>query len=216
MPEETAAFEAMHLTKSRLEGLSDGIFAFSMTLLVIGINLPDKAAIVQSPAYAARTLFAIYPDFFHYVLAFLILGAFWLSHHVALHPVKSLDRAFVWLNLATLLFVALLPFSTSFAGDFPNVPLGAIVFEANLLVIGMGMVAQWRYATAGSRLVEQDLDPHFTRHVGHMTLIVPALSAAGILIALTGNLYSQSVYMLTPLVAYLIHHREREQDPPIR
>jgi len=44
------------LTKGRLEGLSDGIFAFAMTLLVVGLDLPDKSTIVQSPGYAIDLL----------------------------------------------------------------------------------------------------------------------------------------------------------------
>jgi len=82
--------EAMHLAKSRLEALTDGIFAFSMTLLVVGINIPEKAALVQSTPFVTNLLFSLWSDFFHYVLAFLILGAFWLSHHVELHPVSRL------------------------------------------------------------------------------------------------------------------------------
>jgi uncharacterized membrane protein len=207
MTEEPSSFEAMHLTKSRLESLSDGIFAFAMTLLVISIDLPDKTRIVQSPEYATHLLLSLYSDFFHYVLAFLILGAFWLTHHVLVHPVKSLDRIFVWLNLGTLLFVALLPFSTSFSGDLPGTSIGALVFEANLLAIGMGMFFQWKYATGNYRLIEQDLDTRFIRHVSINTLVVPTLSLLGILIALTGNLYSQTVYLLVPVVAVLLHHR---------
>ena len=136
--------EVMHLTKSRLEALTDGIFAFSMTLLVVGISIPAKADLVQSTPFVANLLLSLYSDFFHYVLAFLILGAFWLSHHVELHPVSRLNRTYVWLNMGTLMFVALLPFSTSFSGAFPNVPLGQIPFELNLFALGMGMFLQWK------------------------------------------------------------------------
>jgi len=210
MTEETTAFEAMHLTKSRLESLSDGVFAFAMTLLVISIDLPDKSQIVQSQAYATHLLLSLYSDFFHYVLAFLILGAFWLSHHIVVHPVKSLDRILVWLNLGTLLFVALLPFSTSFSGDLPGTPVGAMVFEANLLAIGMGMFFQWRYATGNYRLVETDIPERFIRHVTIGTLMVPALSLLGIFIAISGSLYSQAVYLLVPVVGIIIHHHTKK------
>ncbi|HEX3002181.1 MAG TPA: TMEM175 family protein, partial [Methanoregula sp.] len=214
--EDTPSFEAMHLTKSRLETLSDGGFAFAMTLLVICIGLPDKSQIVQSPAYATNLLLSLYSDFFHYVLAFLILGAFWLSHHIVIHPLKSLDRIFVWLNLYTLLFVALLPFSTSFSGDLPGTSIGAMVFEANLLAIGMGMFCQWKYATSGHRLIESNLPERFIRHVTLGTLFVPGISFLGILIALTGSLYSQAVYLLVPVMGYLLHHyrtRDRDSSP---
>jgi len=207
MTEENAGQESMHLTKSRLESLSDGIFAFAMTLLVIGINLPEKSTIVQTPDFAAHVLVSLYSDFFHYVLAFLILGAFWLSHHIEVHPIKALDRRYIWLNLGTLMFVALLPFTTSFSGDFPEVPLGAIVFELNLLAIGMGMYFQWIYATGNHRLVEPDLENNLIRRVGVRTLVVPFISLVAVLIALAGSTNSEALYLLIPVVHYLIIRR---------
>ena len=203
MTEENAGIETTHLTKSRLEALSDGIFAFAMTLLVIGLNLPEKSTIVQTPEFAAHLLISLYSDFFHYVLAFLILGAFWLSHHIEVHPVRSLDRVYIWLNLCTLMFVALLPFTTSFSGDFPDVPLGAIVFELNLFAIGMGMYFQWIYATGEHHLVEPGLDSSFIRRVGLRTLVVPFISLIAVLIALTGNSYSEMMFLLIPVVQHL-------------
>ena len=217
MTEKDVGGESMHLTKSRLESLSDGIFAFAMTLLVIGLNLPDKSAIIPTQVYAINYLFSLYSDFFHYVLAFLILGAFWLSHHIEVHPIRSLDRNYIWLNLGTLLFVALLPFSTSFSGDFNSVSLGAIVFELNLFAIGMGMYFQWIYATGHNRLVEPGgLDSRFIRHVGMRTLVVPSISLIGILIALTGNLYSTVVYLFIPVVEFLMTRVEsKKPESPV-
>lgn len=194
----------MYLTKSRLEALTDGIFAFAMTLLVIGLNIPDKASLVQSTPFVTNLLVSLYSDFFHYVLAFLILGAFWLSHHVELHPLHSIDKIYVWLNLGTLMFVALLPFSTSFSGDFPGVPLGAIVFELNLFAIGMGMFLQWTYATGKNRLVEPGMSPRFVRKMSHHTLVVPVVSLIGVFIALIGFTWSTVVYVFIPPLHYLV------------
>ena len=212
MTEKYSEGEEMFLTKSRLEGLTDGIFAFAMTLLVIGLNIPDKATLVQSTPYVSNLLFSLYSDFFHYVLAFLILGAFWLSHHVQLHPIRALDRMFVWLNLGTLLFVAMLPFSTSFSGDFPGVPLGAIVFELNLFAIGIGMFLQWKYATIKDRLVEPGMNKGFIRKISYRTLVVPFVSVIGILIALMGFTWSTVVYLLLPPLHYVVVRFVRHEE----
>jgi len=216
MNEEISGNEAMHLTKSRLESLSDGIFAFAMTLLVIGLSLPDKSSITLSNQFASNLLVSLYSAFFHYVLAFLILGAFWLAHHIQIHPIHSLNRTYVWLNLSTLMFVALLPFSTSFSGIFSGVPLGAMVFEANLFAIGMGMFFQWRYATGRNRLVEPGMDHRFVRHVSIRSLIVPAISLLGISVALTGNTYSTAVYLLIPGVELTVSFLEEREAKATR
>jgi uncharacterized membrane protein len=201
--------EGLFLTKGRLEGLSDGIFAFAMTLLVVGLDLPDKTTIVQSTGFAMDTLVSLESDFLHYILAFLILGAFWLSHHTQLHSVKRIDKLYVWLNLSVLLFVALLPFSTSFSGDFPKVPVGAMVFEASLFAIGIAMFCQWLYATQGHRLVEPTLDEGYIRYIRISNLIVPLVSVVGILIALAGNTWSSVVYLALPFVGYVVYRLAR-------
>jgi uncharacterized membrane protein len=205
----------MHLTKSRLESLLDGIFAFAMTLLVIGLNLPDKVSVIQTPEYAVHFLLSLYFDFLHYVLAFLILGAFWVNHNIGVHPLRALNRGYVWLNVGLLLFVALLPFTTSFSGDLSALSLGAIVFELNLFAIGMGMYFQWIYATGNYRLVEPGLDPNFIRHIGIRTLVVPVVSLVAILVALTENLHSAMLYMLIPFVHYGITRWERKRGEVI-
>lgn len=201
--------EGLFLTKGRLEGLSDGIFAFAMTLLVVGLDLPDKTTIVQSTGFAMDTLVSLESDFLHYILAFLILGAFWLSHHTQLHSVKRIDKMYVWLNLSVLLFVALLPFSTSFSGDFPKVPVGAMVFEASLFAIGIAMFCQWLYATQGHRLVEPTLDEGYIRYIRISNLVVPFVSVVGILIALTGVTWSSVVYLTLPIVGYVVYRLTR-------
>ena len=201
--------EGLFLTKGRLEGLSDGIFAFAMTLLVVGLDLPDKTTIVQSTGFAMDTLVSLESDFLHYILAFLILGAFWLSHHTQLHSVKRIDKMYVWLNLSVLLFVALLPFSTSFSGDFPKVPVGAMVFEASLFAIGIAMFCQWLYATQDHRLVEPTLDKRYIHYIRISNLVVPFVSVVGILIALSGVTWSSAVYLTLPIVGYVVYRLTR-------
>lgn len=208
MADETEGL-GVFLTKGRLEGLSDGIFAFAMTLLVVGLDLPDKSTIVQSPGYAMDTLVSLQSDFLHYILAFMILGAFWLSHHIQLNSVKRIDKVYVWINLTLLLLVALLPFTTSFSGDFPKVPLGAIVFEVSLFAIGIAMFCHWLYATRAKRLVDPTLDNRYIRYVAISNLVVPFVSVVGIMIALSGNTWSTAIYLTLPFVGYAAYRLAR-------
>ena len=206
MNEETNGSDGSHLMRARLEALSDGIFAFAMTLLVIGLSVPDKATMVASNAYALHVLINLYSGFTHYVLAFLILGAFWLSQHMQFHSVRTPDKIFTWINLVTLMFVASLPFSASFSGAFSGVPVGAMVFELNLLLIGLGLSLQWWYATDGNRLIDSTLKPEYIRKVRFRNLVVPAVSIVGIIFALAGSTWSSAIYMTLPIVFYGVEH----------
>jgi uncharacterized membrane protein len=206
MTGESEGNNESHLTKGRLEALSDGIFAFAMTLLVIGLSVPDKATLVPSNAYALQVLLGLYSGFMHYALAFLILGAFWLSQHVQFHSVRTPDKIFTWINLVTLMFVALLPFSASFSGAFSGVPVGAMVFESNLLLIGIGLSVQWWYATNDHWLTEATLKPAYIRKIRFRNLVVPAVSIVGILFALAGNTWSTAIYMTLPVVFYCVEY----------
>ena len=56
------------MEKNRLESLTDGIFAFAMTLLVTSLILPRSAIVSQTSGAALASLL---PDFYHYIIAFL-------------------------------------------------------------------------------------------------------------------------------------------------
>jgi uncharacterized membrane protein len=188
------------LSKGRMEALTDGIFAFSMTLLVISLNIPDKAVQVQSTGYVLDLLGSLQGDFLHYIIAFLTLGSFWLAHHVQYHHIRSVDWRFTWLGLFALLFVALLPFSTNLSGDFSEVPLAAMVFEANMFAIGLFMFLQWVYATSGHRLVDPDLEPSYIHQSRMRALVIPGVSVLAMLLALSGSTWSTAAFLLLPVV----------------
>jgi uncharacterized membrane protein len=103
------------LSKNRAEALTDGIFAFSMTLLVLGIEVPEPAAGYVSADAVSVLISDLYPDFSHYMVAFLMLASFWLLHHRCYDRLKVVDINMLWMNMATLVFIALIPFSTDLA-----------------------------------------------------------------------------------------------------
>lgn len=96
-----------YLPVGRLEAFSDGVFAIAITLLILDLHAPD------SPDRLVGQLATQWPSFLGYLVSFAFIGGSWISHTGLTHLLRATDGVFVGLNLMLLLFVSLLPFSTS-------------------------------------------------------------------------------------------------------
>ena len=149
-------------TPNRLEALTDGAFAIVMTLLVLEITIPEIAQ-PSLQAELPRRLLELWPKLYSYVLSFLVLGILWTLHHRSFHSIKRSDSALVWLNIVFLMFVALLPFSTSLLGNYVTEQLSFVIYAINIsLAIAMRLII-WTYATGKYRLVDSDISPRLVK-----------------------------------------------------
>jgi uncharacterized membrane protein len=82
----------------RLEALSDGVFAFAMTLLAFEIRVPDPISITSEERLWAA-LVALAPRLVTYAMSFLTLGIFWNAQQAHLHHLRASDRTFTWIQL---------------------------------------------------------------------------------------------------------------------
>lgn len=130
------------LPKPRLEALTDGIFAVTMTLLVLDLKLPDHVGGDSSRVLA--NLLRLLPHLDDYVISFVVLCLYWLAHLRLLQRVRDVDGAFVWLNLAFLLCTTFVPPLTSFIGNNPEQPVAAVVYGGNLLLLVLFEALLWR------------------------------------------------------------------------
>ena len=104
-----------HLSKNRLEALFDGIYAFSMTLLVTGFviqPIPAPDVMVEFPARIA----AMRPEVISFLIAFFVLSSFWLVHQRQFHFVRIIDPVLVRITLFILAFTVMMPFTTNVSG----------------------------------------------------------------------------------------------------
>jgi len=190
--------------KNRLENLTDGIFAFAMTLLVLGIEVPtDAEAAAQAliNANPVDTLLAtLYPDVTHYMLAFIIIAAFWVIAHSFSEHIRYVDRKLLWLNIAKLMFVALIPFSTDLADTYVQFPNAALVFEANIIIIGALLYLQWAYASSKHRLINPKLPDSEIRHIKATILVLPAIAFVAMCFALAGETWSVMLFTFAPII----------------
>jgi uncharacterized membrane protein len=192
------------IPKDRVTTLIDGIYAFAMTLLVVTIDIPSKYEHAKDIAPVHQIVISILPDLFHYFIAFTILAILWYFHHQQFRHLVGLNRLLLCTTIASLAFVCLVPFSTNIAGDYPNDTLGAIIFELDILVIGLITLCQWYYIRNRSAVLVPELSPDRIRREIVWTWVFPLLSLVGIALALAGCRWSAGVFILAPVImAYL-------------
>jgi uncharacterized membrane protein len=173
-------FETNGSSPERLQTLADGVFAIVMTLLVFRLGVP-AADEISGNAELVEALGRMWPEFLIYVLSFLVLGVFWLIHHMIFESIGKTDTTLVWLNIVFLMFAALIPFTTALVGEHGAEPITALVYGLNMLLIfDMGW-ATFSYVTRNRRLQAGQPNAELERGARRMGLVytlcmVPALA----------------------------------------
>jgi uncharacterized membrane protein len=128
----------------RLAGISDGIFAVSMTLLVLGLTVPTlNAAGTEGDLWQA--LVRLGPSALVYAMSFMTLGIFWVGQGTQLNLLARSNRHYSWLQLGFLLCVTLVPFSTALLARFPTFRLALVEYWLNILLLGVSLFAGLEY-----------------------------------------------------------------------
>jgi uncharacterized membrane protein len=189
----------MELSTHRIEALCDGVYAIAMTLLILSFDIitPTERNIGLD---INQRLIDQWPDLLHYVESFVILAFFWVRHHQQFHFIKRSDYKILWWNIAALMFLCLIPFSTSIVSDFGHLKTVSIVFESNIFVVGLLYYMQWAYATKNHRLVDKDLGNDVIKAFKAVNLVVPAVSLVTIAVSLFLPRLGTSLYILLPFV----------------
>jgi uncharacterized membrane protein len=189
--------------EARIDALTDGIFAFAMTLLVLEIRLPPDLPIHTSAELIAR-LQALRPEYLTYVISFFVLAAHWRAD-VELRRIEEVSSNVLRWSIVYLFFVTSVPFSSSVVGHYGDLPPAVCLYAANLIIV----------AAVSLRLRVSEVAPeHRPRaRIGHTRLLfLMATAVASILISLVAPDYAMYAYLLNFFSAPLaerLHGREQ-------
>jgi uncharacterized membrane protein len=103
-------------------------------------NLPDR----------------LWPRYLAYVVSFVVIARFWVTHRMAFLLIAREDAVLVWLNLLMLMFVALLPFPTAVLGAHAGSPAATVLYATSVILAAIASAAYWWYASGRGRLLRPD------------------------------------------------------------
>jgi uncharacterized membrane protein len=120
----------------RIAAFTDGVMAVAITLLVLNLQVPQ----LKSGNELDEALVDLLPSLGAYVLAFALVGRFWVIHHNLFETLRGFDRTLMALNLSFLALIVLVPFSAELYDTYTSEPLAAAVLGATL---GLAAMVHW-------------------------------------------------------------------------
>jgi uncharacterized membrane protein len=201
-------------THDRLCAVSDGVYAFALTLLVLDLKVPEIPGIAN-PQLVTDLVQQI-PNFFAYIIGFSVVAFFWMSHHRIFQSVTSCDGRALILNLIHLLFISLVPYGASLIGHYEGDRIATIVFSANLGLASLSLIVlgqyvltreEWRTNETGGTWVKV---PLWTVYTG------PGLALMSIIVSFVSNDLALFLWFLLPLRDLSIMLRVSFDSSPIK
>jgi uncharacterized membrane protein len=189
----------------RLTALSDGVFAFAMTLLVLDLRPPNLGA-VPSEAGLLGALHGILPNLGTYLMSFLTLGIFWIGQQTQLNSFERSDRNLSWIHIMFLLGIAILPFSTALLAKYMMLRTALLIYWLNILYLGVVLFVSWNYVDAKS-LWKTDFPVEMRNAQRRRIVVAQALYAVAAALCLwntyvsiAGIFFLQVLYALAPRI----------------
>ena len=160
----------------RLSGISDGIFAVGMTLLVLGLVVPAAKDTGVTEGQLWDVLRTLAPHVLVYTMSFMTLGIFWLGQGTQLSRLARSDRNFVWIHLVFLFSVTLVPFSTALLANYYWLKLALVEYWLNIVLLGATLFVALLYGLRAN-LFQEEGKREMARLMRGRILIAQALYA---------------------------------------
>ena len=185
------------LPLDRFNAFSDGVFAIAITLLALELTVP-----VASGRLLAD-LVEQWPEFLGYSISFAFIGGMWLTHARMTRLMKLGDAAVFGINLLVLLFIGVLPFTTSLMVrnlSGPDTEVAVLVYGINVLIASLLLSFLLVYIARDRRLVVDDVADETLAAIARRRWAAIGIEVVAIACALFVPLVAVALYLLATLL----------------
>jgi uncharacterized membrane protein len=141
----------------RVDAFSDGVFTIAISLLVLELRIP-----AESPDGLWQELGRQWPSYAAYVVTFLVIGIMWVNHHTMFGLIRRVDRTILYLNLALLMTVAVLPWPTAMMAEYlragADSHAAAAVYGMVMMLHSFCFQGLWWHLTKTGHLFDRRVD----------------------------------------------------------
>jgi uncharacterized membrane protein len=144
---------------SRVEAFSDGVFAIALTLLILGIKVPDLDNF-SSGEKLYSALVNLWPSYFAFILSFAAVLIMWINHHGFFKYLKKIDTAFLFANGFLLLAVTFINFPTAVLARYFHSQafnIASAFYCGSMVIISASFNLLWFSSAFRRKLVKDDI-----------------------------------------------------------
>jgi uncharacterized membrane protein len=163
MPQQKATIE-------RVAAFSDGVFSVIITIMVLDLRPPEH------PTF--RALLPFWPT----ALSYAFVAIVWLNHHHLLRFMEEPTPNLIWINLAHLFAVSLMPFTTAWVADSRLAAVPVFVHAAVFVLVALAYFQFEHHALAHA--VVEEISPQTRRAARARTLIASGIFVTAMLLSL--------------------------------
>ncbi|MBP6913342.1 MAG: DUF1211 domain-containing protein [Candidatus Levybacteria bacterium] len=194
------------IDENRVVNFSDAVFAFAATLLVLKIDIPQiNSGFVETQLITS--LVNLWPQYFANIISFLIIGYYWLTHHMVFGLLRKFNRTVVWMNIVFLILVSFIPFPVDLYGDFNNVPAVVVFYSASLALVGYMLAIIWWYASANNRLISPEMTKRKISFITAKILVAPVVFTLSMPLVYFHPIMAQASWVLIILGVFMINKK---------
>lgn len=213
MPSEQTRYFSTH----RVEGYTDAVFAIAVTLLVLDLTTSAIGEVSSDDAMWA-SLTSMWESFLAFFVSFLLLSLLWVIHLRQWRDIQRVDWVLLWLNNARLLFIVLIPFTTSLVADYSEFYAGRILLPVNFFFAALLGYLSYVWAASNNRHLvgEETLAEERSQNLGGLSAVISGAIAV-VLSPWLGSWAFLAYALNGPIEALLSRRsrtRRREADQP--
>lgn len=173
--EQQRTLSNLTMDKNRLVSFNDAVLAIIMTILVLGLKVPD------SPSLDA--FWNMRFDYFAYAFSFFWLGELWITQSSVFRNVKMINSRIVMSSLILLFFCSMVPYFTLLASEYFYSRLIQAAFGTVMLLVNLS--ALWIFSETVKADPDNLLLVCYIHKMNRILVRSLILKAAGIVLTLT-------------------------------
>ena len=149
----------MEKETSRVEAFSDGVFAIALTLLILGIKVPDLNNFVSSDKLY-QALINLWPSYFAFILSFIAVLIMWINHHGFFKYLRKIDTPFLYANGFLLLTVTFMNYPTAVLAKYFETQafnIASAFYCGSLVLINVSFNLLWFTSAYKRKLIKAEI-----------------------------------------------------------